>query len=187
MRDNSCRAVSLWRSDAADVGGGATGDAVSVANQVQCGGLSEWVGYHTGPVWGFTPYEIRSALAPIENIRIALQEKMVETELVKGQMEIDKTEAQHPSVFVAGWRPAIGWIGALALLYQFIGYPLLIWGWKFFQAWHWVPLDMTPPPVLPADQLWVILTGMLGIAGLRSFDKLKGTQTDQVGNSKDDN
>jgi alpha-galactosidase len=57
------RSVSLWRSDAADVGGGATGDAVSVANQVQCGGLTEWVGYHTGPVWGFTPYEIRSALA----------------------------------------------------------------------------------------------------------------------------
>jgi len=57
------RSVSLWRSDAADVGGGATGDAVSVANQVQCGGLTEWVGYHTGPVWGFTPYEMRSALA----------------------------------------------------------------------------------------------------------------------------
>jgi alpha-galactosidase len=61
--ETSRRSVSLWRSDAADVGGGATGDAVSVANQVQCGGLTEWVGYHTGPVWGFSPYEMRSALA----------------------------------------------------------------------------------------------------------------------------
>jgi len=115
-----------------------------------------------------------------ERLKVALQEKIVEAELVKGQLEINKAEAQNPSVFVAGWRPAIGWIGALALFYQFIAYPLLTWGWKFFQAWQWVPLDMTPPPVLPADQLWVILTGMLGIAGLRSFDKLKGTDTTQM-------
>ena len=57
------RSVSLWRSDAADVGGGAKGDSVSIANQVQSGGLTEWIGYHTGPMWGFSPYEVRSALA----------------------------------------------------------------------------------------------------------------------------
>jgi len=48
-----------------------------------------------------------------------------------------------------------------------------------------VPSVQPPPPVLKADELWVLISGMLGIAGLRSFDKLKGTQTDQVGNPKD--
>ena len=68
------RSVTLWRSDAADVGGGAVGSDVSLANQVQCAGLSSWLGVHTGPVWGFSPYEIRSALAPGFVIYCALPE-----------------------------------------------------------------------------------------------------------------
>ena len=119
-----------------------------------------------------------------ERLKIALQEKSIEADLVKGQLEIDKTEAQHASVFVAGWRPFIGWVGGIALAYQFILYPLMEWGWTFFQAHGWVPATLQPPPVLPAEQLWVILSGMLGIAGLRSFDKLKGTDTVQVGAPK---
>jgi hypothetical protein len=120
-----------------------------------------------------------------ERLKIALQEKQVEADLIKGQMDIDKTEAQHPSVFVAGWRPFIGWVGGIALAYQFIIYPLMVWAWSMFQARGWVPSVQPPPPVLKADELWVLISGMLGIAGLRSFDKLKGTQTDQVGNPKD--
>jgi len=42
------------------------------------------------------------------------------------------------------------------------------------QAMDWVPMGMDPPPVLDADQLWVILSGILGIAGMRSFEKTKG-------------
>lgn len=55
------RSVPLWRSDAADVGGGAKGASVSLANQVQTGGLSPWVPEHTGPIWAFDPFETRSA------------------------------------------------------------------------------------------------------------------------------
>jgi len=55
-----------------------------------------------------------------ERLKIVLQEKTIEVELVKGQLEINKAEAQHKSVFVTGWRPAIGWVGAIALGYQFI-------------------------------------------------------------------
>ena len=116
-----------------------------------------------------------------ERLKIALQEKAIEADLIKGQMDINKTEAANASVFVAGWRPFIGWIGGLALAYQFILYPLMTWGWKFFQAKGWVPEALAPPPVLDAQELWVMLTGMLGIAGLRSFDKLKGTDTGRVG------
>jgi alpha-galactosidase len=57
------RSVPLWRSDSADVGGGAAGDNVPLANQVQVSGLSRYVAQHTGPVWAFDPYHIRSAMS----------------------------------------------------------------------------------------------------------------------------
>ena len=115
-----------------------------------------------------------------ERLKIGLQEKLIEAEKIKGQLDINKTEAQHKSVFVAGWRPAIGWVGAVALAYQFIIYPLLVWLWTWAQAEKHIPENLTPPPVLDTDTLWVILSGMLGIAGMRSFDKLKSTQTDRI-------
>jgi len=119
-----------------------------------------------------------------EKLKIALQEKQLEAELIKGQLDINKAEAQHDSIFVAGWRPFIGWIGGIALGYQFILYPLMTWLWTFMQAKNWIPATLDPPPVLEAEELWVVLTGMLGIAGMRSFDKLKGTETPQVGKKK---
>lgn len=86
------------------------------------------------------------------------------------QTEVNKVEAGHASVFVSGWRPAIGWIGVLALSYQFILYPIL----------QWFPIDKQP--LLPdANVLFTLVTGMLGIAGLRSFDKLKGTDSKSIG------
>lgn len=115
-----------------------------------------------------------------ERLKIALQEKVIEAELIKGQLEINKAEAQHKSIFVAGWRPAIGWVGAISLGYQFILYPFLTWFWSLAQARQMIPPDISAPPPLPSDTLWIILSGMLGIAGMRSFDKLKGTQTDTV-------
>ena len=119
-----------------------------------------------------------------ERLKIAFQEKVIDAELTKGQLDINKAEAQHQSVFVAGWRPFIGWVGGIALAYQFILYPLMTWLWALLQAKGWVPSTLNPPPVLDAQELWVILTGMLGIAGLRSFDKYKGIQTTQMGNGK---
>lgn len=85
------------------------------------------------------------------------------------QTEVNKAEAKSGNIFVAGWRPAIGWIGAIALFYQFIVYRLLLW----------LPID-NPPPQMEADVLYTIITGMLGIAGMRSFDKLKKTDTKGV-------
>jgi hypothetical protein len=116
-----------------------------------------------------------------ERLKIALQEKAIDADLAKGQMEINKAEAQNPSTFVAGWRPLIGWIGGSALAYQFILYPIMLWFWTLFQAKGWISATLNAPPVLDAQQLWVMLTGMLGIAGLRSYDKFKGTQTSHVG------
>jgi len=119
-----------------------------------------------------------------ERLKIALEEKHIEADLIESQLEINKAEAQHDSVFVAGWRPFIGWVGGVALGYQFILYPLMTWLWTILQAKNLLPLDIKPPPVLAAEELWVLLSGMLGIAGLRSFDKFKGTQTTRIGEKK---
>ena len=115
-----------------------------------------------------------------ERLKVVLQEKIVEADLVKSQLEVNKAEAQHKSIFVAGWRPFIGWVGGIAMAYQFILYPMLTWFWVLFQAKGWVPQEMSPPPVIDAEALWVVITGMLGVAGMRSFDKVKKTQTDHI-------
>ena len=76
--------------------------------------------------------------------------------------EINKAEASHRSIFVAGWRPFIGWIGGLILAFNYIVAPIIIWA-----------VPETTPPVLDLDALWPVITGMLGIAGMRSYDKSK--------------
>jgi hypothetical protein len=117
-----------------------------------------------------------------ERLKVALQEKGIEAERIKGQLEVNKAEAQHKSMFVAGWRPAIGWVGAISLAYQFVLYPLLAWIWSWAQAKGVLPQNLVPPPTIPADALWVIISGMLGVAGMRSFDKVKGTVTNRIKN-----
>jgi hypothetical protein len=84
-----------------------------------------------------------------------------------GQMEVNRQEAAHASMFVAGWRPFIGWCCGLALAYQFIAAPIAIW--IGFVVGHPVP----KPPTLD-DNLWQLMFGMLGMGALRSFEKLKG-------------
>ena len=95
-----------------------------------------------------------------------LENKLVAEQNI-GQMEVNKQEAKG-NWFQSGWRPAIGWIGAITLAYQFIVYPLLLW-----------TLDdaSKAPPQMDSSMMFTIITGMLGIAGMRSFDKLKKTDT----------
>ena len=78
-------------------------------------------------------------------------------ELAKGQLIVNQVEAAHKSLFVAGWRPAIGWICGLALLYSTLLAPILsIW--------------LTVPPV-DSSLLTTVLLGMLGLGGLRTIEK----------------
>jgi hypothetical protein len=88
--------------------------------------------------------------------------------LVQGQLDINKAEAANPNVFVSGWRPAIGWISGGALGYTYLGYPLLVWVTTI-----WFPTIHAP--VLGNDgMLYELLFGMLGLGGLRTFEKVKG-------------
>jgi len=109
-----------------------------------------------------------------ERLKAEIALKEIDASVALGQMEVNREEARHDSIFVAGWRPAIGWVGASAMAYQFLLYPLLIWGWSLMQAKGWVPVELKPPPMLDTEALWVILSGMLGIAGMRSVEKVKG-------------
>ena len=101
-----------------------------------------------------------------KDIREAIKGKEIDPDkmmdLVKVQSEINKMEAQHRSVFVAGWRPFIGWICGLALAYNFIIRDIIAW----------VSPDAIPPAI-QMDQLITILLGMLGLGGLRTFEKIK--------------
>jgi len=86
-------------------------------------------------------------------------------ELAKGQLEVNKTEAAHKSLFVAGWRPAIGWICGLALMYSTILSPILsIW--------------FTVPPV-DSSLLTTVLMGMLGLGAMRTVEKTKSVARDK--------
>lgn len=85
---------------------------------------------------------------------------------VMAQLEINAKEAVHPSIWVAGWRPGFGWAGVAGFLYATILQPLLAW-WASIKGW---PV----PPELNMDLLWVVVTGLLGIGGLRSVEKIKG-------------
>lgn len=86
---------------------------------------------------------------------------------IGGQLEINRAEAQNPNVFVSGWRPAIGWVCAFALFYQYIGRPI---------SQGIAAATGHPIPVLPGldDNLWQLLLGMLGLGGLRTFEKVQG-------------
>ncbi len=94
------------------------------------------------------------------------------TELM-GQIEVNKVEASHPSVFVAGWRPAVGWISAVGLGWQFVLAPFT----ETVARWFGWAGQM---PVVDTEALMMLILGMLGIGAQRSFDKLKGSATTAV-------
>jgi len=83
------------------------------------------------------------------------------------QIEVNKTEAASSNLFVAGWRPGIGWVCVAALAYQFVLVPLGVWLAAIGGY------DLPTPPNLD-DMLWELMFGLLGMAGLRSVEKIKG-------------
>jgi len=95
-----------------------------------------------------------------------LAQLAAETELAKGQMDVNRAEAQHASTFVAGWRPSVGWICSAGLAYQFIVHPFLGWAALFN--------DYPLPPPIDTTELMILLGGMLGFGGFRTYEKLKG-------------
>lgn len=119
-----------------------------------------------GPVSGLLDKVIedkdqRNALAH----QIATMSERHAQEALKGQLEINKVEAAHHSIFVSGWRPSIGWCCSLGLLYHVLIAPI---------AGIWVEV-----PEIDSSLLMTTMTGMLGLVASRSYEKTKGVSREK--------
>ena len=89
-------------------------------------------------------------------------------ELAMAQIEVNKAEAASGSIFKGGWRPFIGWVCGFAFAYHFILQPILLFGAAA------AGISLPPLPEFDMSQMMPVLLGMLGLGGLRTFEKQKG-------------
>ena len=113
----------------------------------------------------FLPEDKEKRAAAERDIRAKLTDSLAQVDLA--QLGINKVEAAHRSMFVAGWRPFIGWTCGVALMYTYVLQPILVFG--LAQAGYLVEL-----PRMDLGELMPVLMGMLGLGGLRSWEKVKG-------------
>ena len=101
-----------------------------------------------------------------EKEKLKLQMKEIDAKLQEKQLDINKAEASHRSVFVSGWRPFLGWVSGLSIGYVYLFQPILDMILQIFQVQvNWVQLDL--------GQLMPLVLGMLGLGGLRTFEKAR--------------
>lgn len=121
-----------------------------------------------GPIFdklvGLIPDPAAAARAKAEAMQLMID---AATKADAAQMEVNKAEAASGSLFVAGWRPAVGWVCAIALAFQYLVRPLAQTSLSAagYQAIIIPGLD---------DNLWQLLLGLLGMGGLRTFEKMRG-------------
>jgi hypothetical protein len=109
--------------------------------------------------------------AKLELMKLAQQsdQSMIEASvaIAAGQTETNRVEAGSNRLFVAGWRPFVGWICGLAVGFKFIGGPVLFVAAQALGH----PIEL---PNIETEELWPLLLGMLGLGGLRTVEKIKG-------------
>jgi hypothetical protein len=91
-----------------------------------------------------------------------------EDQRLKNQTDINKKEAEHSSMFVAGWRPFLGWACGAGLVVPSVIIPTLTWVAQV------VGVEVPPAPVIDTAVMMNLLVGMLGLGGLRTTEKIKG-------------
>ena len=104
-----------------------------------------------------------------KDLKVKLEHE-IKTEIQRAnlaQIDVNKAEAQHRSIFVAGWRPFIGWICAVAMGYHFVLQPIIV----FVLSANGVNYDL---PEFDMGSLMTIVMGILGLGGMRSWEKAKG-------------
>ena len=128
---------------------------------------------------------------PEELARIDLSLKTLQNKLQSGQIEINKAEASNASIFVAGWRPFIGWVSGIALLLAFIPKALVLtgmWTWQVYEilnggdseAVKHLMQNLPMFPDLGIGDIIALLGSLLGIGTLRTYEKVKGVDTKKV-------
>jgi hypothetical protein len=111
---------------------------------------------------------VREAIPdPDKRRELEIQLATLEQQSMLAQVEVNKIEAGSSNLFVAGWRPFIGWVCGVALAYTWILAPLLRWGAQ--SAGYQVDL-----PALAPESIFPVVTAMLGIGVMRTFEKTKG-------------
>ena len=125
-----------------------------------------------GPVAGLLDkfIEDKDQKAKLAHEIVTMAEKHAH-EAAMAQVDVNKAEAQHRSIFVAGWRPFIGWTCGVALAYHFILYPIIVFAIMTFPD---LPVPADALPAFDMDSLMTVLLGMLGLGGLRTWEKTKG-------------
>lgn len=114
----------------------------------------------------------KAQLAAEEN-SVMLQKIQMALQADQSQMQVNAAEAAHDSVFVAGWRPFIGWVCGVAFAYHFVVQPLL----AFLIANSGREVQL---PAFQMEELSTVLMGLLGLGGLRTLEKLnKGKSSEQ--------
>lgn len=93
-------------------------------------------------------------------------------ELAKGQLEVNKVEAAHESLFVAGWRPAVGWVCVLGMFGNFITIPFS----NFVLALLGIDIVI---PLVPLETMMPVLMGMLGLGAMRTYEKKNNVHRDK--------
>jgi hypothetical protein len=93
----------------------------------------------------------------------------IESQMAVEQIKVNAVEAANPSVFVSGWRPAVGWVCCAAYAYNYVAMPIIVWGAKWY--------DSNAPAMIMLDtgELTTLLFGMLGLGVLRTAEKIKGS------------
>jgi len=107
---------------------------------------------------------------PYEKARVELQLRQLEQAINLGQIDVNKEEARSPNIFVAGWRPFIGWVVGLAIAYHFIIYPFALF---IAELYGHKGLDL---PTIDFGVLFNLILAMLGFGGLRTYEKIKNVQ-----------
>lgn len=120
----------------------------------------------------FIPDADKRVEAQLELAKLADGAQAREDELLRGQIEVNKVEASSSNIFVAGWRPFIGWTCGVSLGYTWIVAPIAK------PLFHLATL-----PVIDPGQIYPIVLAMLGIGGMRTVEKLQGVASGQLGAS----
>lgn len=127
------------------------------------------LGQLIGPVTGLLDKfiedkDVKNAMAH----EIATMAEKAAHEAAMAQVAVNQQEAKHKSLFVAGWRPSVGWICSIAMGYHFVLQPVIIFGASV------AGVTIPELPEFDMDSLMTVLLGMLGLGGLRTYEKQKG-------------
>ena len=117
------------------------------------------------------PDPVQAAAARLELIKL---QQSGELAAMAGQLDINKAEASSSSLFVAGWRPFIGWVCGMAVAWNWLGLPIA----RFLSDYFGHPLHVQTADI---TEMLPVLMGMLGIGGLRTIEKINGVADTKLG------